>query len=362
MARNIRFRDFDWFLLGCVLLIATLGVIEIYSATHNTRFAGMHMRQVLWISIGLALMLAATLLDYHTLLDQAPALYVGTVALLAVVLVVGHTAFGSRRWIRLGDLTFQVAELAKLAIIIVLARYLSEIRTDRILLPDLIKVAFLAGIPMGMVALQPDLGTALTFVPIVAVGIFLAGLRARHAFAALLLGALLLPVGWQVLRPYQRERLLTFAHPQEDPLGSGYQITQSKIAVGSGGFWGKGVKQGSQNQLGFIPVRHTDFIFAAFAEEQGFAGVVVALLLYLMVFLRLFHNAQTAQDRAGMFLVMGVLSLLAFHLLVNVGMVIGYMPVTGIPLPLMSYGGSVTLATFLALGLIMNVRLRRFVN
>lgn len=362
MSRSVRFRDFDWFLLASVLLIALLGVIEIYSATHNNRFAGMHIRQIYWILLGLAVMLAMTLVDYHAILDQAPVLYVSAVGLLLVVLLVGHTAFGSRRWIRLGDFTFQVSELAKLVIIVVLARYLSEIRAERIAFADLAKVAILAGIPMGLVALQPDLGTALTFVPIVATGVFLAGLRLKHAAAMVLLAALLLPAAWHFLRPYQQERLVTFLHPEENPQGSGYQILQSKIAVGSGGFWGKGVKQGSQNQLGFIPVRHTDFIFAAFAEEQGFAGVAFGLLLYLAVLLRLIHNAQTAHDRAGMFLVMGVASVLAFHLLVNAGMVIGYMPVTGIPLPLMSYGGSVTLATFLALGLVMNVRLRRFVN
>jgi rod shape determining protein RodA len=170
------------------------------------------------------------------------------------------------------------------------------------------------------------------------------------------------PVGWHVLKPYQKERVTSFLHPEEDARGSGYQTLQSKIAVGSGGFWGKGIGRGSQNQLGFVPVRYSDFILAALAEELGFAGVFVTLLLYTALLLRMIQNAQRAKDRAGMFLVMGVAAMVGFHVLVNVAMVIGYMPVTGIPLPLMSYGGSATMFMFLALGLVMNVRLRRFVN
>jgi len=172
----------------------------------------------------------------------------------------------------------------------------------------------------------------------------------------------MVPVGYHFLKPYQKERVTTFLRPEEDPRGAGYQILQSKIAVGSGGFWGKGLGNGSQNQLGFVPVRYSDFILAALAEELGFAGVFVALLLYMFLLLRLVQNAQRANDRAGMFLIMGVAAVLGFHVLVNVAMVIGFMPVTGIPLPLMSYGGSATLFVFLALGLVMNVRIRRFVN
>jgi rod shape determining protein RodA len=210
--------------------------------------------------------------------------------------------------------------------------------------------------------LQPDLGTALVLVPLVGVGAYLAGIQWKHALALLALAALMLPVGWHALKPYQKERVTTFLRPEEDPRGAGYQILQSKIAVGSGGFWGKGLGNGSQNQLGFVPVRYSDFILAALAEELGFAGVFVALLLYMFLLLRLVQNAQRAHDRAGMFLTMGVAAVLGFHVLVNVAMVIGFMPVTGIPLPLMSYGGSATLFVFLALGLVMNVRIRRFVN
>ena len=253
---------------------------------------------------------------------------------------------------------------AKLIIIIVLARYLGEVRTERLTLADLAKIGLLVGVPAGLILLQPDLGTAMVLIPVAIVGAFLAGINWKHAVAVLALGALVAGVGWNghFLKPYQKQRLATFVHPEESPRGAGYQILQSEIAVGSGGFWGKGFGKGSQNQLGFVPVRYSDFILAALAEEQGFFGVLICMLLYLALLLRLVDNAQKAKDRAGMYLVMGVAAILAFHVVVNAGMVIGYMPVTGIPLPFMSYGGSVTIFGFLALGLVMNVRTKRFVN
>jgi rod shape determining protein RodA len=255
-----------------------------------------------------------------------------------------------------------VSELVKLIIIIVLARFFAEVRTDELSLQDLIKAGLIVGLPLGLILKQPDLGTALVLLPLLVVGAYLAGLQWKHAAAIALIGLLMLPVGWRVLKPYQKDRVTSFLHPEEDAKGSGYQVLQSKIAVGSGGFWGKGFGNGTQNQLGYIPVRYSDFIMSAWAEEQGFKGVLLALGLYMALLLRLVQNAQRAKDRAGMFLVMGVAAALGFHVLVNVAMVIGAMPVTGIPLPLMSYGGSATLFVFLAIGLVMNVRLRRFVN
>lgn len=363
MAGRIRYRELDWFLLGVVLLVALLGVVEIYSTTLNhPRFVNMHLRQLAWVGIGLVVMFIVARIDYHFLLDQAPWIYLATLAGLVAVLLFGTEMFGARRWLSVGGLTFQVSELAKWSIIVVLAKYLGELRADVVGLKDVAKVACLAGVPALLIAVQPDLGTALTLVPIVATGVFLAGLRWKHAAVLALAALLLLPAGWLLLRPYQRDRMVAFLHPAQKSQGPGYQTMQSKIAVGSGAFWGKGMGKGSQNQLGFIPVRHAEFIFAAYAEEQGFAGVLLALSLYLVLLLRLLHNVETAPDRTGALLVAGVLSLLGFHLLVNVGMVIGYMPVTGIPLPLMSYGGSATISTFMMLGLVMSVRLRRFVN
>jgi rod shape determining protein RodA len=209
---------------------------------------------------------------------------------------------------------------------------------------------------------QPDLGTALTYLPVLAAGIFLAGLRWQYLAIITAALALTLPIGWHFLQDYQKARLTTFLNPAADPKGNGYQVIQSKIAVGAGGMWGKGVTRGSQTQLQFLPVPHTDFIFSAFSEEHGFIGVVVVLGLYFLLLMQIVQNAQTAPDRAGMYICMGVGTLMLFHVLVNVGMVVGRMPVTGIPLPLMSAGGSNILSVFLMLGLVNNVRLRRFVN
>lgn len=362
-----RVQDFDWTLLSIVGAISGIGVLEIYSSTHAAAgMAGMHLRQLIWIAIGLAGMFLISRIDYHTLMDQAPAFYAFGVLSLLVVLVIGYSRLGAKRWISLGGVAnLQVSELMKLIIIIVLARYFSEVRTDRLTLRDLVKVAILTIVPVALILKQPDLGTAMVLVPVAAVGAFLAGIEWKHLAVGVILIGALIPVGWHMrthLKPYQQQRIETFLHPEEDQRGAGYQILQSEIAVGSGGFWGKGFGKGSQNQLGFVPVRYSDFILAALAEEQGFIGVCIVLLLYLGLILRLVDNAQKAKDRAGMYVVAGVTAILAFHVLVNASMVIGYMPVTGIPLPLMSYGGSSTAFVFLALGLVMNVRMRRFVN
>ncbi len=362
MKQGTSIRDYDWWLLTIVFSICGIGLIEIWSATHSSNLAGMQWRQVAWIGIGVVAMLLLSRLDYHAVLDKAPILYgIGLLTLISV-LAMGHTRFGAKRWLPILGQFFQVSELAKLIIIISLAQFFTEVRSDRLELGDLIKAGVLTAIPVGLILLQPDLGTAMVLVPVAVVGAYLAGIQWKHAAVLILAGAMMLPVGWHFLKPYQKERVTTFMHPEDDPKGSGYQILQSKIAVGSGGFWGKGLGHGSQNQLGFVPVRYSDFILAALAEETGFAGVFLALVLYTALLLRLIQNAQRAKDRAGMFLVMGVAAILGFHVFVNVAMVIGFMPVTGIPLPLMSYGGSATLFVFLALGLVMNVRLRRFVN
>jgi rod shape determining protein RodA len=358
-------QDFDWALLAIVATITGIGVLEIYSSTHASGMAGIQWKQLMWVGLGIIGMFVISRIDYHTLLDQAPALYLFGIATLLIVLAIGHSHFGAKRWLLLGGVNLQVSELMKLIIIIVLARYFSEVRTDRLTLTDLVKVAILTIVPVALILKQPDLGTAMVLVPAALVGAFLAGIEWKHAAVGVVLIGLLIPVGLNMrhhLKPYQQQRIETFLHPEEDQRGAGYQVLQSEIAVGSGGFWGKGFGKGSQNQLGFVPVRYSDFILAALAEEMGFIGVCVVLLLYLGLILRLVDNAQKAKDKAGMFVVMGVTAILGFHVLVNASMVIGYVPVTGIPLPLMSYGGSATAFVFLALGLVMNVRMRRFVN
>src|SRR5271163_4562706 len=315
-----RTKYFDWVLCAIVAAITTLGVLEIYSSTHASAMAGMQWKQLMWLGVGVAAMFIISRIDYHTLMDQAPVLYMFGLATLLVVLVIGHSRFGAKRWISLGGgFNFQVSELMKLIIIIVLARFFSEVRTDRLTLSDLLKVALITLIPVALILKQPDLGTALVLIPVAVVGIFLAGVEWKHQMIGLVLLAMLIPFGWHMrhhLKPYQQQRIETFLHPEEDQRGAGYQILQSEIAVGSGGFWGKGFGKGSQNQLGFVPVRYSDFILAALAEEQGFIGVCVVLLLYLGLILRLVDNAQKAKDRAGMFVVMGVAAILGFHVLI----------------------------------------------
>ncbi|HTM35876.1 MAG TPA: rod shape-determining protein RodA [Terriglobales bacterium] len=361
MARYVSFKDFDWALVGFVLVICTLGVFEIRSATEHTKFAGAHLKQIYWILGGLAGMFIMSLLNYHMLLERVHWMYIGAVASLMVVLIFGQKYLGARRWVKLpGGIHFQPSEWVKLILILAVAKYFAELHQRHLSWSDFIKAGAIVGVPMLMVLAQPDLGTALTYLPIAIMGLFLGGLHWKQAAVVLLLAGLAMPLAWHHLKPYQKDRLVSFMEPDADAKGSGYQVKQSLIAVGSGGLFGS--SQESQTRLAFLPVPQTDFIFAAFSEGHGFVGAMGVLLLYFIVLMRLTQNAQTAPDRAGTFLVMGVVAVLTFHILVNVGMVLGFMPVTGIPLPLMSYGGSSVLFMFLALGMVMNVRMRRFVN
>lgn len=363
MARYRSIRDLDWPLLIITLVICAMGILQIYSATHGTVWAEAWWKQSLYVLVGVLLMWVVASVDYHTLLNQAFIYYLLSLAALVGVLVLGKEVFGGRRWIPLaGGFHLQVSEFVKTVLILVIARLLTDLKSERLETRDLLKLAGLVAVPVLLVVKQPDLGTSLTYLPILAMGVFLAGLSWRRVVVISLGVALVLPVSWHFLKGYQKARLVSFLDPGQDPRGSGYQVIQSQIAVGAGGMWGKGVTRGSQTQLRFLPVPHTDFIFSAFAEEHGFVGVVVMLGLYFLLLMQIAQNAQMAPDRAGMYICMGVCALLLFHLLVNIGMVVGRMPVTGIPLPLMSYGGSSILSVFMMLGLINNVRLRRFVN
>jgi rod shape determining protein RodA len=362
MLKTIRFRDFDWFLLTLALAVAGVGVLQIYSTTMHSALASQYKKQMYWVLAGCLLALVVSQVDHRAILGLAPWLYAGSVVGLVALLATGHGGTGARRWLHVGGLTFQVSEMAKLVIIICVAAYFAEKRGSSVTWKDLALLSFMVGLPAFLIAVEPDLGTALTLVPIAGTGLLLAGVRARQVAVLGLAGALMLPVGWSFLRPYQRERLKTFVHPSDDVQGSGYQVTQSKIAVGSGGFWGKGIGNGTQSQLGFIPVSHADFILASFAEEQGFIGTLLVLLLYLGLILRLLDGAQLAGDRAGALLIAGLASVVFFQVAINAGMMIGLIPTTGIPLPLMSQGGSSVLFTFLGLGLAIGVKMRRFVN
>jgi rod shape determining protein RodA len=364
MRRFLSFRDFDWTLLAFVLALSVISVLEIYSATLHTKFVHFDEKQVLWLLGGLVSMFVLSLIDYHLLLDIAVWAYGICLVALVAVLAVGTKVMGGRRWIRLpGGIHFQPSEWVKLVLILVIARYFTTLSGRELTWKDIFKGMALVAVPMLLVLKQPDLGTALTYAPVLVIGLFLGGIRFRQAAILLLAGALaIVPAWYKVLKPYQKQRLTSFLQPDTDPRGSGYQIRQSLIAVGSGGIWGQGATHGTQTQGDFLPIPYTDFIFAAFCEEHGLVGAIFVLLLYFLLLMRLVQNAQTAADLPGTLIVMGVVAVLIFQIAVNVGMVIGLMPVTGIPLPLMSYGGSSVLFTFLALGIVMNIRMSRFVN
>jgi rod shape determining protein RodA len=363
--RFLSFRDFDWVLLGTVILLCTISVFEIYSATLHTKYTGFHTKQIYWIAAGLVAMFVFSRIDYHKLIDFVPWAYGVCLISLVAVLAVGQKVLGARRWIKVGHLQFQPSEWVKLVLIIAVARYFANLGGRSLTWKDIFKAFALVGVPMLLVIKQPDLGTTLTYTPILIAGLLLGGINLRQSLILGTCGVALVAGVWssgKLLKPYQKARLTSFINPDNDPRGSGYQTKQALIAVGAGGIWGEGAAKGSQTQGAFLPIPHADFIFAAFSEEHGFVGAVFVLLLYFFILMRLIQNAQTAADLSGSLIIMGVVAVLTFQIAVNVGMVIGFMPVTGIPLPLMSYGGSSVLFTFLALGTVMNVRMRRFVN
>jgi len=355
-------------LLGFVLVLSVISVLEIRSATAMTKFHGFQQKQMLFLGIGIVVMFAISLVDYHRLLDIAYWAYGVGIAALVAVRLVGTKVLGGRRWINLGGgVHFQPSEWVKLVLILWAARYFWQVIADgrEMTWKDILKAFGCIGLPMALVLIQPDLGTTLTYLPVLVCGLFLGGIRLKQVGVILLV---LIAVGGIVfasgkrLKPYQQARINAFLNPDSDPKGSGYQIRQSLIAVGSGGIWGKGTNKGTQTQGDFLPIPYTDFIFAAFCEEHGFVGAVVVLLLYFLILVRLIQNAQTAADPPGTFIVMGVMAVTLFQIAINIGMCVGMMPVTGIPLPLMSYGGSSIIFTFLSLGIVMNIRMRRFVN
>ena len=365
MRRFLSFRDFDWVLLLMVLILCAVSVAEIHSATLHTKYLGFDKKQIYWIVGGLMAMFVFAKVDYHKLIDWVPWAYGVCLVSLVAVKIVGTKVLGARRWIKIGPMHFQPSEWVKLILILMVARYFANLGGRSLTWRDIFKAFALVGVPMLLVLAQPDMGTALTYSPILIAGLFLGGINGRQALVLSTAGLILVAGVWnsgKVLKPYQKARLTGFMNPDNDPRGAGYQVLQAKIAVGAGGIWGKGAEKGTQTQGAFIPIPHADFIFAAFSEEHGFVGAIFVLLLYFFVLMRLIQNAQTAADLSGSLIIMGIVAVLTFQILVNVGMVIGFMPVTGIPLPLMSYGGSSVLFTFLALGVAMNVRMRRFVN
>lgn len=352
----------SWALIGCALALAVIGGITVHSASSELSVDYLP-RQVVWVFLGVAVAGLALLVGYHALLRLSVQAYgVGLVA-VALILLFGHEAGGARSWIGIAGLGGQPSDFMRAATALLLARYLGAIKQSHLELRQVAVSAAIVAVPMLLVALQPDYGGAAMFLPIYGAMMLVAGVRFRLA-AAITVALLVLGGGiWtSAMQDFQRERILSFLYPERDPLGSGYQVRQSKIAVGSGEALGKGYLQGTQSHLRFLPARHTDFIFAVLAEERGFAGVVVCLFLYLLYLRSGLEIAVRARDRAGVLLVAGFLGGLSGHVLYNTAMVIGLLPVTGIPLPFLSYGGSFTLFCFLATGLMVAVDYRRYVN
>ena len=355
-------RRLDLVILGCAISLALLGILFVASTTGGGRLAGLATRQAIWVAVGLGGLVAAVLFDYRTLLKISFPLYVASLVPLLYLLIFGQRIANVKSWIRFGSFQFQPAEVAKIATALLVA-YLFENEDDgKMRLSAFLKLGAIVGVPFLLVFLQPDLGLALTFLPLIAVGLFFGGLPLRGWIAIVLIVTVCAGGAWFFLKDYQKQRISTFFNPEQDMLKSGYQVRQSKIAVGSGGFSGKGFRSGTQSQLRFLPVQHTDFIFAVIAEEWGFLGVILVLGLFAALLLRALTLASVARDRGGVFLILGLSAVIFFSVMVNASMMIGLLPTTGIPLPLVSYGGSSVATTFLSIGLILGVHYRRFAN
>jgi rod shape determining protein RodA len=352
----------DWLLLVTVLVIVAMGITMIYSATQTTT-PRLYVSQFYALALGLIAMLVALTIDYRTLADKSHWIYGLTILLLLYVAFFGVVRGGARRWIPLGFFNLQPSEFAKLAVALVLSKFFGESRRMQPTGADLMTGAALAVVPFLLIARQPDLGTAVTLIPVYLAVAYVAGLPMRILGIIALAAVLTAPIVWKFgLKDYQKSRIIMFIDPSKDTRGAGYQQIQARITVGSGGLWGKGFMKGTQGQLRFLPVASTDFIFSAWAEEQGFVGVLIALGLYLLVITRSLDAARLSKDRLGSFLVLGILASFTFQVLYNITMSAGLAPVKGLTLPLMSYGGSSLIATLTGFGLILNVRMRRFTN
>ncbi|MDA8018695.1 MAG: rod shape-determining protein RodA [Thermoanaerobaculia bacterium] len=351
-----------WGSLAAALALALVGVFTVNSATSELG-SGFVARQSAWIFLGLVICALALAFDYRKLIDLAPIFYTVGLVVLVLILFFGKERGGARSWISSGTVGGQPTELVKVATALLLARLLARVYRPQLQLREILAACFVVALPVTLVALQRDMGSASMFLPMLAGMVVVAGVRWKHVLVMGLLGLVLVAGLWQfALHDFQKARVMSYLSPDADPLGDGYQVRQSKIAVGSGMWTGRGYLQGTQSQLRFLPARHTDFVMAVLAEEQGFFGVLLVLGLYGVFLSGAAAIAARSRDRGGVLLVTGLVSVIAFHVLYNTGMVIGFVPITGIPLPFLSYGGSFMLANFLAVGLILNVDYRRYVN
>ena len=353
-------QNVDWPLLG-----ATVGLVILSASTlaslHVGRAGGsVAIRQLAWFGVGIFALVFVASIDYRRLVRAAPLFYVLGLGGLVAVFLLGRTVSGARRWLQVGPVSVQPSELFKLCFVLMAVWLLTSRWAQPVGKTVLVMAAPLAVVPAALIVKQPDLGTALLLFPVLIALLVAAGMQMRLLGGLALTGVAAAPLAWLVLKDYQRERLLVFLDPFRDPLGSAYNVIQAKIAIGSGQLLGKGVAGATQSRLSFLPERHTDFIFAVFAETWGFVGCLVLLTCYALLLLRGFDIAASTREPVGRLVALGVTALVATQVLVNVGMVTGLIPVVGIPLPFMSYGGSSMVVSMMALGLLLSVRMRQF--
>ncbi|WP_027370619.1 rod shape-determining protein RodA [Desulfovermiculus halophilus] len=359
------FTHLNWTLLLWSLALFGLGVMNLYSASSLRGEGGMttysfYQKQMLWGLFGMGGLIICSSFDYRHLRSLAWPLYWVSLGLLLTVLLTGESIYGASRWIDLGLFHFQPTELAKLSCLLLTALLLT--RTPTLLAwSSLGRIMALILLPVGLIIVQPDLGSGLNILLLAGGMMFYHGIRPRVFWTLSLAAIALMPLGWFGLQDYQKERILTFLNPETDPLGAGYNILQSQIAIGSGQTWGKGFLEGTQSQLRFLPEKHTDFVFAVFGEEWGFAGTILLLILFCLFLYQIIMVIQDSKDRFGHYLAVGVFFYFFWQIAINMGMVLGLLPVVGIPLPFLSYGGTSTLINFCFLGLALNVSMRRFV-
>ena len=356
---------FDWGLLALTFLLATIGLITLYSAVMAgvpTPQEALFTKQLIWYGIGLTAMLICILFSYKLMERYAWLIYSGSILLLVWVMFFGKTIAGSRRWIVLGPVSLQPSELAKIAVIIILARYYAKYVSGRgFNLRSLQVPVIMTLVPFLLIVRQPDLGTA-GLIGLIAASMTLF-VKIEKRTLSFIVGsgiAMALPMWFFFLKEYQRQRVLTFINPDRDPLGAGYHIIQSKIAIGSGYLTGKGFLEGTQNALSFLPEQHTDFIFSVLAEEWGFMGAAILIFIFLVFIFWALNIAYSCRDPFGTILAVGITAMIAWQAVINIGMVMGLMPVVGVPLPFISYGGSSLLTTMICVGILLNISMRRF--
>lgn len=357
---------FDWSLLLLTLIISGIGIGLIYSSVNSVEAvtpSKIHLKQLSWLGIGIFIMTCSFLFSYKKLDRYAPVIYGACAVMLLSVLLFGKTVGGSTRWLDLGVFLFQPSEPAKIAVILLLAHYFAKhVKPWGMGIRELIVPLVLVMVPFSLVLLQPDLGTALLFLLIAGTMAVFAKIERRTFFVLLAAVVILVPLGWFFIEDYQRTRILMLFSPESDPTGAGYHILQSKIAVGSGMLYGKGYMEGTQNILSFLPEQHTDFIFSVLAEEWGFVGGAGLLILFLLFTAFGLNIAYGCRDDFGTLLAFGITAMIFWQTVINIGMVIGLMPVVGMPLPLVSYGGSSVVTTLLGIGILLNISMRRFVK